>query len=148
MTSTVLRRWWRDERGSSALELTLLTPGLLAVLLLIVLGARIAHTHLLINDAAAQSARAATLAATTSQAERAARSSAHAALGKAGMKCHQLTVTTELGELRPGATVITTVTCHIGLDDLTALGVPGTTEASARAASRIDPWRSTTTKDF
>ncbi|HVV12111.1 TadE/TadG family type IV pilus assembly protein [Amycolatopsis sp.] len=135
----------RDERGSVAAELALLTPLLVLLLLFIVLCGRIADTELRINDVAHQAARAATLARTTTQATANAQSTASAALASAGITCHSLTVSTDTQGLKPGSTVTVTVSCSVGLGDLTMLGVPGTRVFRASFSSPVDVWRGTTT---
>src|SRR6266508_2630481 len=115
----------RDERGSAAAELTLLTPLLILLLLFVVLCGRLADTKLRINDVAHQAARAATLARTPSQATANAQSTARAALASAGITCQSLTVSIDTQGLMPGSTVTVTVSCSVGLGDLTMLGVPG-----------------------
>lgn len=132
-----------DERGSVTTELTLLTPVLIVLLLFVVFCGRLAEARLCIDDAAHQAARAATLARTSTQATAQARSTAHAALRQAGISCHDLSVTAQLGGLRPGSTITVTVTCHVGLADLALLGIPGSTTAEATASSIVDQWRGT-----
>lgn len=137
---TVLRR---DERGSAAAELTLLTPLLILLLLFVVLCGRLADTKLRINDVAHQAARAATLTRTPSQATAAAQATADAALASAGITCQALSVTTDTQGLRPGSTVTVTVSCTVGLGDLTMLGVPGSRTFQSSFSSPVDVWRGT-----
>lgn len=139
----VLARLGRDERGSVATELTLLTPVLIVLLLFVVFCGRLADSRLRVDDAAQQAVRAATLARTSAQANNDARTTAAATLGQAGISCRGLSVTTRLGVLRPGSTVAVTVRCEIGLSDLSLLGVPGSTTAEASASSVVDQWRGT-----
>lgn len=73
-----IRALRRDERGSTAAELTLLTPLLILLLLFVVFCGRLADTKLRINDVAHQAARAATLARTPSQATANAQATASA----------------------------------------------------------------------
>lgn len=131
----------RDERGSAAVELTLLAPLLILLLLLVVLCGRLAETKLRINDVAHQAARAATLARTSSQAVANAEATANAALASAGISCQSLSVSTDVNGFKPGSTVIVTVSCSVGLSDLTALGVPGTRTFRSSFSSPVDVWR-------
>lgn len=133
----------RDERGSAAAELTLLTPLLILLLLFVVLCGRLADTKLRINDVAHQAARAATLARTPSQATANAQSTANAALASAGITCQSLTVSTDTQGLKPGSTVTVTVSCSVGLGDLTMLGVPGSRTFESSFSSPVDVWRGT-----
>ncbi|NKQ55574.1 pilus assembly protein TadE [Amycolatopsis sp. K13G38] len=141
----LLRRLRRDEQGSVATELTLLAPLLIILLLFVVFCGRLADSRLRVDDAAHQAVRAATLARSSTQANADARSTAEAALAQAGVSCRSLTVTAQLGRLQPGSTVMVTVTCDIGLSDLTLLGVPGATTAESTASSVVDQWRGTQT---
>lgn len=138
-----LRCLRRDERGSVATELTLLTPVLILLLLFVVFCGRLADARLRVDDAAHQAVRAATLARTSTQATADARGTAEAALSQAGINCQDLGVTAQLGGLRPGSTVTVTVTCHVGLSDLALLGIPGSTTAESTASSVVDQWRGT-----
>ncbi|MEV6444745.1 TadE/TadG family type IV pilus assembly protein [Amycolatopsis sp. NPDC051716] len=134
----------RDERGSAAAELTLLTPLLILLLLFVVLCGRLADTKLRINDVAHQAARAATLARTPSQATANAQTTASAALASAGITCQSLTVSTDTQGLKPGSTVTVTVSCSVGLGDLTMLGVPGSRTFESSFSSPVDVWRGST----
>jgi Flp pilus assembly protein TadG len=133
----------RDERGSAAAELTLLTPLLILLLLFVVFCGRLADTKLRINDAAHQAARAATIARTPSQATANARATASAALASAGITCQSLSVSTDTQGLKPGSTVTVTVSCSVGLGDLTSLGVPGSRTFQSSFSSPVDVWRGT-----
>ncbi|SMD23924.1 TadE/TadG family type IV pilus assembly protein [Lentzea albidocapillata] len=133
----------RDVRGSAAVELTLVAPLLILLLLLVVLCGRLAETKLRINDVAHQAARAATLARTSSQAVANAEATANAALASAGISCQALSVFTDVNGFKPGSTVTVTVSCSVGLSDLTALGVPGTRTFHSRFSSPVDVWRGT-----
>jgi Flp pilus assembly protein TadG len=135
----------RDERGSAAAELTLLTPLLIIMLLFVVLCGRVADTELRINDVAHQAARAATVARSSSQAIANAQSTASAALASAGINCKSLAVSTDTQGLRPGSTVTVTVFCTVGLGDLSLLGVPGSRTFESSFSSPVDVWRGTAT---
>jgi Flp pilus assembly protein TadG len=140
-----MARLLQDERGSAAAELTLLTPLLILLLLFVVLCGRLADTKLRLNDVAHQAARAATLARTPSQASADVRATADAALASAAITCRSLTVSTDTQGLRPGSTVTVTVSCSVGLSDLTLLGVPGSRTLESSFSSPVDVWRATTT---
>ncbi|MET8763053.1 TadE/TadG family type IV pilus assembly protein [Lentzea sp. NPDC004782] len=135
----------QDQRGSTAAELTLLTPLLVLLLLFVVFCGRLADTKLRINDAAHQAARAATVARTPSQATNNAQATASAALASAGITCQALSVSTDTQGLEPGSTLTVTVSCCIGLQDLTLLGVPGSRTFESSFSSPVDVWRGTST---
>jgi Flp pilus assembly protein TadG len=132
-----------DERGSAAAELTLITPLLILLLLFVVLCGRLADTKLRIDDVAHQAARAATLARSPSQATAAAQATANPALASAGITCQSLSVATDTQGLRPGSTVTVTISCTVGLGDLTMLDVPGTRTFESSFSSPVDVWRGT-----
>lgn len=140
-----IRRLRGDETGSAAAELTLLTPPLILLLLFVVFCGRLADTQLRINDVAHQAARAATLARTPSQATANAHATASVALASAGITCQSLSVSTDTQGLKPGSTVTVTVSCSVGLGDLTALGVPGSRTIQSSFSSPVDVWRGTST---
>ncbi|MET8757547.1 TadE/TadG family type IV pilus assembly protein [Lentzea sp. NPDC004782] len=138
-----IRALRRNERGSAAAELTLLTPLLILLLLFVVFCGRLADTKLRINDVAHQAARTATLARTPSQATTNAQATASAALASAGITCQSLSVSTDTQGLKPGSTVTVTVSCSVGLGDLTSLGVPGSRTFQSSFSSPVDVWRGT-----
>ncbi|NKQ58802.1 pilus assembly protein TadE [Amycolatopsis sp. K13G38] len=138
-----IRALRRNERGSAAAELTLLTPLLILLLLFVVFCGRLADTKLRINDVAHQAARAATLARTPSQATANAQATASAALASAGITCQSLSVSTDTQGLKPGSTVTVTVSCSVGFGDLTSLGVPGSRTFQSSFSSPVDVWRGT-----
>lgn len=140
-----VRALHRDERGSAAAELALLTPLLIVLLLFVVFCGRAADTKLRINDVAHQAARAATLARTPSQATANAHTAASLALASAGITCQSLSVATDTQGLKPGSTVTVTVSCSVGFGDLTSLGVPGSRTFQSSFSSPVDVWRGTAT---
>lgn len=140
-TPTPTRLPARD-RGSVAAELTLVTPLLLLLMLLfVVLCGRLAGARLRLDDAAHQAARAASAARTVTAAQTDARATAESALTAAGVTCRELVVTVDTAGLRPGSTVTATVTCTVGLDDLSLLAVPGATRLTATFTSPVDVLR-------
>lgn len=138
---SLIRRLRRDDRGSVATELTLLTPVLIALMLFVVFCGRLADARLRVDDAAHQAVRAATLARSSSHASSDAQAIAQAALAQGGVRCQNLGVSAQLADLRPGSTVTVTVTCSVELSELALLGVPGSTIAESTASSVVDQWR-------
>lgn len=139
------RRLGHSEAGSATAELTLLTPLLILMLLFVVFCGRLSDSRLRLEDAAHQAARAASLARTTTAALIDAQSTARSALAGAGVTCRAVDVTVDTAGLRPGSTVTVTVTCVVGLADMTLLGVPGATTLSASFSSPVDVFRGDTT---
>jgi Flp pilus assembly protein TadG len=137
----VPREGQRGDYGSASTELVLLTPLLVLVLLVAVALGRMASARIRVDDAAHQAARAATLARTTTQAQRQARSTADAALAASGTSCAHVIVTTDAGNLIPGALVHVKVVCTA---DLGLSGLPAHLAVTRTAVSVIDAFRGTT----
>lgn len=132
------------ERGSATAELVLLTPLLILFVLFIVGLGHLAHARALVNDAAAQAARAATLQyLNPGQAATAAQQTATAALASAGLACASESATVNTGSDHPGGTITVTLTCRVDLSQEIAAGFPGTQTLTATFTSPIDtyqPW--------
>ncbi len=135
-------RGLRDERGAVATELVLLTPLLIVLLLFVVALGRLAGARINVDGAAAQAARAASIATTPGGATSAAQQSATAALGSDHVTCATLQVATNTARFAPGGSVTVTVTCAVALSDLTGLRLPVTEQVSSTAASVVDTYRS------
>jgi Flp pilus assembly protein TadG len=137
----LLRRVGRDESGSVATELVLLTPLLLLMLLFVVALGRGVSARLDVDGAAAQAARAASIARDPATATAMAQQTATAALGSDGVTCGDLTVSTDTADFAPGGQVQVTVTCHVDLADLIGLRLPASQSVSSTATSVIDTYR-------
>lgn len=131
------------ERGSTALELVLLSPVLLLVLMLVVGIGRLVDARERVADAAYQAARAATLTLTAPAAEQAATSAAASALSGAGVTCAAMNVTADVGNLTPGSTVSISVTCTVSWAGITGISFGGHQSVTASATSVVDEFRST-----
>ena len=135
--------WWRDDRGSVAGEVTLITPFLIMLLVFVaVVIHRGVEARLRLDDAAHQAARAASLQHSAPAATAAARSTADAALSAAGMACHSAEVSADTAGLVSGGVVSVTLTCVIDWRDAVMLGVAGQKVLSATATEPVDTWRS------
>jgi Flp pilus assembly protein TadG len=129
------------ERGSASVELVVLTPVLVLFLLLYLGFGRITRSEQLVNDAAAQAARAATLNyQTPTQAQAAAQQAATQALTAAGLACTTDHITVETSNDHPGGTITITLACHADLSQAVATGLPGSVTLTATATSPIDPY--------
>ena len=137
-----VRRALRDERGAVATELVLLTPLLILILLFVVALGRLAGARINVDGAAAQAARAASIATTPAQAAASAQQVATAALGSDHVTCATLQVATDTARFAPGGSVTVTVTCAVALSDLSGLRLPVTERVSSTAASVVDTYRS------
>lgn len=131
----------RDESGSVTAELVLLTPLLILLLLFVVALGRLSGARLEVDGAAAQAARAASIARAPATAVAMATQTATAALGSDHVTCAQLTVSTNTAQFAPGGSVAVTVTCHVALSDLTGLRLPPSESVSSTATAVIDVYR-------
>lgn len=138
------RRMGDREAGSVATELVLLTPLLLLMLLFVVALGRTVSARLEVDGAAAQAARAASIARDPATATAMAQQAATTALGSDGVTCGNLTVTTDTADFAPGGQVQVTVTCHVDLADLVGLRLPASQSISSTATSVIDAYRAAT----
>lgn len=131
----------KDERGSMSVELVLLTPALVACILLIAAGARYVAARGEATDAAYAAARAGSLTTSQDVASAAARTAAYRSLADSGRSCTNLSVTVQAGEFRPGGQIRATVTCTANLADLTGLGLPGHRAFTASATVPLERYR-------
>ena len=139
-----LGRLGRDEAGSVTAELVLLTPLLILLLLFVVALGRLSGARLDVDGAAAQAARAASIARDPTTAAAMAQQTASAALGSDGLTCGHLDVNTNTTQFAPGGYVAVTVTCVVGLSDLAGLRLPASESVTSTATSVIDVYRSAT----
>ncbi|SDT70344.1 TadE/TadG family type IV pilus assembly protein [Jiangella sp. DSM 45060] len=133
----------RPDRGSATLELAILAPGLLLLIALIALAGRYAIADGVVDQAAAEAARAASLQRTTSAGLDAATEVARAALADQGLTCLHTEIDVDVAGLRapPGrrGRVTVTVRCPLRVADL-PLHVPAIT-LTATAVSPVDTYR-------
>ena len=131
----------RAEGGSASLELALITPALLLALLFVVALGRLGEARADIDAAAAQAARAASIARTPAGARIAAANAASAALGARSLPCASLDVVVDTAAFRPGGQVVVDLTCTVPLDRLSGVGLPGAKRLQATAVSVVDIFR-------
>lgn len=137
---------WRCERGSATTELVLVTPLLILFVLFLVGLGRLAHARSLVDDAAAQAARAATLQyLSPGQAAATAEQTATDALANSGVACASQHSEVNTAHDRPGGTITVTLTCRVDLSTVTAAGFPGSTTLAASFTSPIDTYVPSTT---
>lgn len=115
----------RDERGVMALEVVVLTPVLIAAIMMIAAGARYADARGQTNSAAYAAARAASLTTDQEAAVQAGESAAEATMSQRGHACADLKVDVDAGDFSPGGDVRATVTCVTDLSDIVGFGLPG-----------------------
>lgn len=134
----------RADRGSVALELAVVTPAFLGLLLLIVGAGRVALAGQSVQQAAAQGARAASMARTPTAGSAAGKATAAQALSTQGLHCQPATVTVSTGDLAGAAgeagTVRVAVSCRVKLSDLAVPGLPGSKTLRADMTMPIDTY--------
>lgn len=133
-----------SDEGSTVIEVVILAPALALFLGLIIAGGRLAVAHQAVEAAAAQAARAASIARTQDEALTGAQSAATSALGAQGLNCVVSAVSIDVaGFATPAGTpasVGATVTCQLSLAD-TLPGLPGSVGVSATVRSALDTYR-------
>jgi Flp pilus assembly protein TadG len=121
-------------------ELVILTP-LLAALLVFVAGlGRLAESRGLVDAAARDAARAASLERTRPLAVAAGQTAARAALG-GRVPCADISVVVDVSGYRPGGQVTATVRCAVRLRDLGLVGFQASRSETATAVAPIEAWR-------
>ena len=133
-----------EESGSVATELVLLTPLLILMLLFVVALGRTVSARMEVDGAAAQAARAASIARDPATATAMAEQAATTALGSDHVTCRDLTVTTDTADFAPGGQVAVTVRCTVDLADLVGLRLPASQSLSSTSTAVIDLYRATT----
>lgn len=118
----MMARRRRDERGSMSLELAILTPGFLALAVLLVAAGHLPRARLNVDGAAQDAARAATLATSATQARADARRTAEESLAREHVSCADLDVDVDLARFAPGGDVTVTVQCRVNLTWLPVVG--------------------------
>lgn len=111
----------RDERGTMAIEVVILTPTLIAAIMVIAAGARYVDARGQTNSAAYAAARAASLTTNQGAAVQAGTKAAEDSMSQRGHACSDLKVDIDAGDFNPGGDVRATVTC---VADLSDLGLP------------------------
>lgn len=131
----------RRERGSAVLEAVIGAPVIILLLVTLIGAARVANAHQLVDDAAGDAARAASMARSTAAATVAARQSAAASLSGRGVSCSSMAISVDTSNWRPGGSVGVTLTCTAQLSDLGLPILGGDRDITAQAAAVIDVYR-------
>jgi Flp pilus assembly protein TadG len=131
----------RAETGSAAVELAVLAPILVALLLLVVLAGRISDADIAVRHAAADAARAASLARTPAGATQAAAATVEDNLA-GRLTCRDLATRVDTAAFAPGGRVAVTVECTVDLQAVALLAVPGSRTLRAGAVEVVDRYRS------
>ena len=136
-------RRYRRDRGSAATELVLLTPALVAMLLLVVMGGRYAQARADVDAAARDAARAGSIARGPDSAAADGEDAARARLHEGDVTCRTLNVVLDTAEFRAGGSVTATVSCTVDLGDLTGLALPTSRTFTASFTEPVDVYRGT-----
>jgi len=130
-----------DQGGSATVELVLLTPLLVTFLLFVVTLGRLAQSRAEVNAAAADAARAASLATTAGSAPGLADAAAKSTLASRNVTCNPVSINTDTSAFGPGGQVDVTVRCDVQLGDLAPL-VGGTRTITGHFVEVTDRYRS------
>lgn len=127
--------------GFATLELVVITPFLLALLLLVVGFGRVTHGRQLVAQAAAAAARAAALDNSPGQARADAQLEAAATLSQAGISCRAMHAVVDTAAFHPGGQVRVAITCLTSLADLAVVGFPGAKTLTATSIAPLEAHR-------
>jgi Flp pilus assembly protein TadG len=135
----------REDRGAASLEVVILVPALMIMLGLMIAGGRLWFAKSTVADAAQAAARAASLARSAGEGQRAGRDAAAAALDTGGLACdgRRVSVDTAAFAVSAGfpATVHATITCTVSFTDVLLPGTPGSITVTRSGSSALDTYR-------
>lgn len=112
----------RDERGSAAVEMLIMTTAAMGLVLIVVASGRYVDGASQANDAAYAAARAASLESGEGSAIAAGRRAATDSLAEKGESCQNLSVSFAGSDFNPGGQVVAEVRCTVNLVDTGGLG--------------------------
>ena len=116
----------RDERGAMAIEVVILTPLLVAAIMVIAAGGRYVDARGQVNSTAYAAARAASLTTNQEAAVQAGTQAAEQSMDRRGLACASLTVNVDAANFNPGGDLRATVACVADLSDVVGVGaIPG-----------------------
>jgi Flp pilus assembly protein TadG len=134
-----------SESGNVAINTAVVFPMLLLIGLLLVMAGRLVLAEGVVQSAANEAARAASISRTAIVAEAQATSTATSTLLNSGVSCAQTSVTpmTDAFSLPLGTvgTITVEVDCVVPLSDLGLPGAPGSRTISATGTSVLDAYR-------
>ncbi|WP_447645192.1 TadE/TadG family type IV pilus assembly protein [Nocardioides zeae] len=123
------------------LELVVMTPVMIALLLLVVGFGRVAETRQQVESAASDAARAASLQRDQGLSADAARRAAKDSIERSEVICAGLDVDVDLSNYQPGGDVTVTVSCRAELGDMVLSGMPGSRTLSSTRTVPIETYR-------
>ena len=119
-----------------SVEMIVLVPVLLLIVMIAVAGGRLVSAEGMVQAAARDAARAASIERSAGEADAAARRSL-AAADTANARCSGGV------DVGGGGTVTATVSCRVELSDLGLVFLPGATTVTASSTAPVDTWRGT-----
>ena len=131
----------RSEVGSAAAEIVILTPLLVVLALVLVIGGRLSYALQDVDDAARTSVESAVIASTASTARAQAAAAANYEISHDGLRCTPYTMTVDVTDFAPGGFVSVELRCGVGLVTLGIPGLPGSVTLSGDASAGIEPSR-------
>ena len=135
----------RTDRGSAAIEAAIGVPAFLLFVALIVGAGRVAIARQAVSAAAAEGARAASIARAQPSADHDATEAVTATLADQSLQCASTEVVVDTsGFAAPvgmAAVVRVTVTCVVDLSDVAVPGLPGALRITETVTSPLDTYR-------
>jgi Flp pilus assembly protein TadG len=132
----------RDEVGSLAVELVVITPVLFMLALTMLVFGRISASRQEVVEASRAGAQAAAVVPSANAAQWGAAVDAAVGVSNQAHTCVHPQIDTDVSHFYPGGYVTVTVLCHVALSDIAIPGMPGSTTVQASATAPIDPYRS------
>lgn len=132
------------DQGSIAIEAAILVPAILLFLLLVIAAGRTETAKGVVDAAARDAARSASLARTADAATQAAGDSATTTLNQEGVACHgqqSVQVAFTPATQNQAGSVQVTVSCIVPLSDLAVPGLPGSVTMTSSFTSILDLYR-------
>lgn len=133
----------RSERGSVSIELVLLTPVLVALLLLVVAFGRIQNARADVEAAARAAARAASTQRDAGSARAAGERAAFMEFDGGRFHCDPLSFDIDTTTFAADAAVTATVSCGVALGEVSGMGIPGRHMVTATFTEPLDRFRGT-----
>lgn len=133
------------ERGSASIEAVIVLPAFLLFVSLIIAAGRVQLAHQSVDAAAAEAARAASIARTPHEAQAHATASGQQALANQGLACTRTEVVVDTSGFAVPvgipAAVSATVVCEVDLAGVAIPGLPGTITIIGTMQSPLDTFR-------
>jgi Flp pilus assembly protein TadG len=129
----------RSDDGMMAVEVVLLTPVMVAFLLLVIAFGRYVAVRGEVEAASRDAVRAASFERTSGAAESSARQTANASLA-GRWRCSEVQLS---GGFVAGGTITVHLECSVPVSDLGLLGLPGTVTVQGNSSAPLDLYRRT-----